>query len=458
MKARQVALACLMDLSQADASIASVVDNAFAQSPLTGRESRLVNALVYGVIRWQRQLDWVLSHFVNPKFRLNTKHRTILRLGAFQLLHLDGIPPHAAIFETVQLAKKSRKTTGFINAVLRSVQREAKDLSYPSLDTHPAEHISIRFSYPKWLVNRWIQARGLDWTLDFCHASNQIAPLTLRTNTLQTDREKLQQSLLDIGYKSTHSLIAPEGIVVENRSSNIDADDETVPDSESKLTDVLNRSDVYVQDESAILVSHLLMPTNMKLVVDLCAAPGGKTTHIACMMSNTGKIIACDLSEKKLSVLRENCDRIGIQNVETRIIDATEADLSFIKAADAVLIDAPCSGFGTLRRHPDIRWNKTSDQLQSLSTLQYHLLVKAAPHIKPDGVLLYSTCTIEQTENEGIVNQFLKKFPMFIVENASQFLPNIPQSAITTDGFLQTFPHEHSIDGAFAARLRRVES
>ena len=455
MNAREIALGCLLELSETDVSIASVVDNAFKRSTLNGRERRLANALVYGVVRWQQQLDWVLEHFINPRFRLDAKHRTILRLGAFQLLHLDGIPPHAAIFETVQLVKNRKKTAGFINAVLRSMQRKGTELTYPSLETHPIEHIAYSLSYPKWLVKRWLNARGLSWTLGFCQASNQVAPLTFRTNSLLTDRDKLCQSLEANGFSTRLSKIASDGIVVENPS--ITADDKVSGSKdEISLIDLMNRPDVYVQDESAMLVPSLLMPESPKLVVDLCAAPGGKTTHIACMMENSGKIIAADISEKKLAVLAENCKRIGVQNVETRTVDATKSDLSFINTADAVLIDAPCSGFGTLRRHPDIRWNKTYDQLRSLGDLQNRLLENAAPHIKPGGVLVYSTCTIEPTENEEVINRFLQNFPMFILELASEFLPDIPQSAITSEGFLQTFPHEHGVDGTFAARLRRI--
>jgi 16S rRNA (cytosine967-C5)-methyltransferase len=455
MNAREVALACLLNLSETDASIASVVDDAFKRSALNGRERRFANALIYGVVRWQQQLDWVLEHFINPRFRLDTKHRAILRLGAFQLLHLDGIPPHAAIFETVQLAKNSRKTRGFINAVLRSVQRKYTELSYPPLETHPIEHISFSQSYPKWLVKRWLDTRGLSWTLAFCEASNKVAPLTFRTNSLITDRDELSESLKSNGLSAKVSEIAPDGIVIENRSITA-YDAVSSSNGEKTLKDVLNRDDVYVQDESAMLVPYLLMSESPKLIVDLCAAPGGKTTHIACMMQNIGKIIAADISEKKLAMLQENCKRIGVENVETRTIDATKSGLSFINDADAVLIDAPCSGFGTLRRHPDIRWNKTLTQLLSLKNLQYSLLENAAPHIKPNGILVYSTCTIEPIENEEIINRFLEKFPMFTVERAGAFLPDIPQSAITSEGFLQTFPHEHGVDGTFAARLRRI--
>ena len=453
MNARKVALECLLTLTHSSASIASVVDSTFGRYALDGRERRFINGLVYGVIRWQKQLDWVLDQFINPKFQLDARHRNILRLGAFQLLHLDGIPAHAAIFETVQLARKSsgrRKTTGFINAVLRSVQRERTKVDYPPLDTNPIEHIALSLSYPTWLVEQWLQTRGISWTLAFCRASNQIAPLAFRVNTFQTQREEVCQSLEMNGLSATLSKIAPDGIKLENHTN-------TTSDSVDELTlkDILNRYDLYAQDESAMLVAPLLSPADSECIVDLCAAPGGKTTHLAHLMRNAGKIIAVDVSPEKIALLQKNCRRIDAHNVETRVMDATKADLRLIKPADAVLIDAPCSGFGTLRRHPDIRWNKTLKQVRALSDIQYNLLKNAAAHIKPGGILVYSTCSVEPIENEKVVQRFLANFPMYTIENAQRFLPDVSPSVITPEGFVQTFPHEHGVDGAFAARLRK---
>lgn len=451
MNAREVALECLLELSSSDATIASVVDKALQKNTLKSREHRFVNALVYGVVRWQQQLDWVLGHFINPRFRLDTKPRTILRLGVFQLLHLNGIPDRAAINETVDLVKESRKTKGFINAVLRSIQRNGEALTYPQLDTHPIDHISYAYSYPKWLVERWIKDWGIDWTLNFCTASNQIAPISIRTNTLLTDPEELQEMLSKNGLSTRLSKFIPEGLVIEGSSDN----DTSHTSAKKNIKNIINHQHVYVQDESGMLVSHLLMSNSPKFVVDLCAAPGGKTTHMACLMRNSGKIVAIDISKKKILRLKENYIRLGIQNVETRVLDAINSDLSFIKVADAVLIDAPCSGFGTLRRHPDIRWNKISKQLQSLSQLQYNLLRNAAKHIKPNGILVYSTCTIEKAENEEVIQRFLNNYPMFNVELPSRPSINLPKNIITPEGYLQTFPHEHGIDGAFAVRLRK---
>ena len=455
MNAREAALICLIELSDTNTAIAAVVDDTFSSNPINPREQRLANALVYGVVRWQHQLDWVLSHFVNPRFKLDIKHRTILRLGAFQLLHLDGIPPHAAIYETVQLTQKGSKSAGFINGVLRNIQRKSSELSYPSIESQPIKHISYSLSYPEWLVKHWINEHGLEWTMSFCQSSNQIAPLTLRSNTLKTDRKKLYGLMQKYGLHVKPTQFTLEGITVANRSARLKENSST-PSRESVLSRILSGGDVYVQDESAMLIPHLLKHKDMRLIADLCAAPGGKTTHLASLMKNTGKVIASDISDKKVQLLEENCKRLGVSNVEVRKIDITHADLSFVHAADAVLIDAPCSGFGTLRRHPNIVWNKTQKQLKGLRNLQYRLLKYVAPHIKPGGLLVYSTCTIEPSENQDIVRSFLDRFSMFSIEHAAEFLPDIPRTMISSEGFLQTFPHEHGIDGTFAARLRRA--
>lgn len=445
---REIALTCLMAISQTRASVTAVVDSAFRKHTLSGRERRLVNGLVYGVVRWQKHLDWVLNHFINPRFQVDTRHRNILRLGAFQLLRMDGIPAHAAIFETVQLAKRGRKTSGFINAVLRSVQREAHTLTYPRLGDNPVEHISVSQSYPTWMVKRWLEERGVSWTLAFCRASNQVAPLSLRVNSLLTQREELHHALAANGIATRLSQIATEGLILDNLASSAD---------ENALKALLNREDIYVQDESAMLVAPLLAPEEMHLIVDLCAAPGGKTTHLAHLMGNSGKIIAADVSEKRLAVLEKNCRRVGALNVETQALDATQADLGLIANADAVLIDAPCSGFGTLRRHADIRWNRTAEHLRTLREVQMNLLRNAATHLKNGGVLVYSTCSIEPQENEEIIHRFLVEFPMYTVEHARTFLPHLPSNALTPEGFVQTFPHEHGVDGTFAARLRKTQ-
>lgn len=462
---RQLALDCLIQLESPNTIIAPVIDQAIRQCHLSAADGGLLNELVYGAIRWRGQIDWVLWHFIEPGFRLDQRAQNLLRLGVYQLLHLDKIPPHAAIYEMVELAKPRRKTAGFINAVLRSVQRGANRLEYPSLESQPAQHIAISLSYPLWLVERWLAQHGTAWTLAFCRASNQIAPLSIRVNTLKTDRAELVRSLTADGALVKASQIAPEGLLL------LDA-----PPLHS--LQAYRDGWFYVQDESAMLVAHLLRPLAPPIervrlcfsphtwgegrgegqkVVDLCAAPGGKTTHIAQLMGNSGKIIAVDISQDKIQRIEENCCRLGVTTIQTRTADVAIASLDILEGADAVLIDAPCSGLGTLRRHPDIRWKKSSEQIDELAQLQLQILENVARQVKPGCVLVYSTCSTEPEENEGVVHRFLETHPHFVIEKAGDFLPFVPSSVITPEGFLQTFPHEHGIDGAFAARLRAKE-
>jgi 16S rRNA (cytosine967-C5)-methyltransferase len=443
ISARQLVLDCLIQLEKDNTPIAPVINLAVRRNNLSPADRGLLNELVYGTIRWRGQLDWVLGHFVDCRFRLNRHTRNLLRLGAYQLLHLDKIPPHAAIYETVELAKPKHKTARFINAVLRSVQQAGANLQYPSLESDPARHIAVALSYPLWLVERWIVQHGAPWTLGFCRASNRVAPLTVRVNTLKTSRADLIRSLTADGVSIQDSRIAPDGLSLQ--------DSPPVP-SLAAYRD----GGFYVQDESAMLVGYLLRPQAGEKVVDLCAAPGGKTTHIAQLMRNVGEIIALDRSQGKLQRITENCQRLGVTNVQTRIANAAGDALNFIEAADHVLIDAPCSGLGTLRRHPDIRWQKKPEQINALAQLQSRILHNAAQYVRPGTVLVYSTCSTEPEENERIIRRFLESHPHFVVEDARDFLPFVPTNAITPAGFLQTFPHEYGIDGTFAARLREV--
>lgn len=438
---RQLALDCLIRLEEDSAPIARLINCTILQSRLDALDCGLLNELVYGVVRWRKKLDWILRQFVDSRFQLDLKSRNILRLGAYQLLHLDRVPPHAAIYETVELAKPKRKHAQFINAVLRSVQRNANRLEFSSLQADPLQHISISLSYPQWLVKRWLIHYDAEWTLAFCRASNQIAPLSIRLNSLKTNREELIESLTADSVTVKESQISPDGLILADSPS-------------LQSLQAYRNGWFYVQDESAMLVAHLLNPQPEKKVVDLCAAPGGKTSHIAQLMGNTGQIVAVDVSQDRVRRIEENCQRLGITNILPQVANSVNDSLEFVKYADFVLIDAPCSGFGTLRRHPDIRWNKSPEQINELAQLQLNLLQNAVRHVKPGGVLVYSTCSTEPEENEMVVRRFLKNRPNIVIENAGEFLPAMPPHAITSEGFLQTFPHEHGTDGAFAVRLR----
>lgn len=442
---RKLVLRCLVQLENRNSQIAPVIDEVIRKNQLSEADRRLLTEIVYGTIRWQGHLDWIIHQFVKPGFQLDLQMSYILRVGVYQLLYLDKIPNHAAINETVELAnQKGQKSKNFVNAVLREIQRSADSLILPQLEVDPISHISLKLSYPKWLVKKWIGQFSPKWALEFCQASNQIAPVSIRTNTLRIDRNKLAMSLRKGGNQVVESRIAPDGLLL-TKTNPI----RSLREFQAGL--------FQVQDEAAQLVAHLLAPQEKSEIVDLCASPGGKTTHLAQLVGNVTNVVAVDLSTKKIERIQENCQRLGITNVHIQVANAKTDEIEALVAADSILIDVPCSGTGTLRRHPDIRWKRTAKQILDLANLQLEILIKVATQIRSGAVIVYSTCSTEVEENQEVITRFLEACPRFSVESAHDYLPFLPANAITSDGYLQVFPHTHSVDGTFAVRLRRID-
>ena len=280
--------------------------------------------------------------------------------------------------------------------------------------------------------------------MECCHASNQTAPLSVRANTLRIDRHELAMSLRKDGNEVVESHISPEGLLLTK----------TKPIRSLKE---FQAGLFQVQDEAAQLVAHLLAPQEKSKIVDLCASPGGKTTHLAQLVGNVTNIVAVDLSKNKTERIQENCQRLGITNIDTQVANAKTDQIEALAAADLILIDAPCSGTGTLRRHPDIRWKRTAKQILNLANLQFEILLKVAIQIKSGAVIVYSTCSTEVEENQEVITRFLEACPRFSIEPARDDLPFLPTNAITSDGYLQVFPHTHGVDGTFAVRLRKID-
>ena len=443
MNVRKAALDCLNKLQHPNSRISSVIRN--IETRVQPVDLNLLHQLVYGTIRWQGQLDWVLNPFIPNRFRLAPHLRNILRLGAYQLLHLNRIPIHAIIYETVELAKPKIKTSRFVNAVLRNLSRNRDDLPFPDQVNEPIEWLSLSQSYPKWLVERWTEEFGLEWAKDFCQASNSLAPLTVRTNTLKIDRCNLVKKFLKSGIDARKTSTSPEGIQLLGISN-------------------LVQSNIYaeglcqVQDEAAQIIAHLagITKESSQLVVDVCAAPGGKTTHLAQLMGNDGYVVAMDITDQKIKLVEQNCQRLGITNVETIVASALDPVIQPLSKANIVLVDVPCSGFGTLRRHPDIRWKKNRSQISDLADLQFQILSNVAAQIRAGTIIIYSTCTTEIEENQQVILRFKKQYPNFSVEAISSYLPNKNPTMQTSEGYWQTFPHLHDMDGSFAVRLRKV--
>jgi 16S rRNA (cytosine967-C5)-methyltransferase len=404
--------------------------------------------IVYGVLRWQGRLDWVIAAYSRIKpSRLERAILAILRMGAYQILFMDRVPAAAAVDESVKLAKglKKKEATAFVNGILRGIAERRKEIAYPDLRTHPIEYIAAFHSHPAWLVSRWVEQIGREETIALCSANNKFPALTVRVNTLRGSREEVIKQLRDAGIESSPTPFSPVGLCIKDPPA-------------LASWGPLQQGWLQVQDEAAQLVSLVLASKPGERILDLCAAPGGKSTHLAELMQNQGEIIAVDVSQAKLALVHENCERLGIAIVKTLAQNATKL-LPFSPGSfDSCLVDAPCSGLGTLRRHPEGKWRIKEQDILRLQEMQNQILRQAASLVKQGGVLVYSTCTLTQEENQGVISAFLSEHPEFRLEDAARLLPKECEGLVDEKGCLRTFPHRHGTDGFFAARMSRTGS
>ena len=408
-------------------------------------DKSLLYELVYGTIRWKNKLDYIIDQFIPSKKlkKFQIEIVEIIRLGLYQLFFMGNIPDYAAVNESVILAKKygSIGASGLVNAILRRIIREKDNIKYLNVNDDPIKYISVNYSHPEWMVKRWVKRYGFEKTIELCNANNLRPPIYIRTNTLKTDREKLLKYLSDEGIEARESPYLNESIEIVSLKNPI------YELSSYKL------GLFQVQDEGAMLISHILDPKPGEVIVDACSAPGGKTTHIAELMQNRGKILAIDINAKRLDLLRENCSRLGITIVE--VIEADSSQLNIYGFADRVIVDVPCTGLGVLRRRVESRWRKTIDHVYTLPELQYKILENSASCLKPKGIIVYCTCTIEPEENEQVIDRFIKAHPNFKIQSVEPFIPAQlrDKNIVTPEGFMQTFPHLHNMDGFFAVRM-----
>ncbi|NLI80987.1 MAG: 16S rRNA (cytosine(967)-C(5))-methyltransferase RsmB [Deltaproteobacteria bacterium] len=412
---------------------------------LDDRERALLTELVYGVVRWQGRLDWHIDQLsrVKPE-RIASSVRILLRLALYQILFLDRIPAHAAVNEAVKMTRATHPPylAGFVNGILREAIRTGKEWKWPSMAKHPVEYLAVATSHPLWMVRRFLKEMGFDEAFAFCSANNQVAPLVLRANTLKVTADRLAEKLEREGIHSEPSPHLPHALRVKGVRTDPFA------------LGSFREGWFQVQDEASQLVSLLLDPTPGDRVLDLCAGFGAKTTHMAALMENRGRIVAVDEAAWKLDELTENAARQGVGIVDVHggdVLQTHPEDLGFF---DHVLLDAPCSGLGTLRRNPDIRWRRHVKDPQRFSRLQQDLIRQAARFVKAKGVLVYATCTIFSEENETVVDRFLQTHPAWELEPAEQVLPEACRS-LCQGGFLRTWPHRNDVDGFFGARFRR---
>lgn len=436
INARKLALRILDEIDQTHDFSHLVVNRTFQRYDIESADRRFVSHIVFGVLENKLLLDYYIRKLSAQRFsRIDPSIVNILRMGLYQLVYMTKVPDSAAVDESVKLAKGiTAKDSSFVNGILRTFLRSNKTIELPDRKKHLVTHLGIKYSFPEWLVEMWLKAYGEKTTEGLLQASNKTPKLSLRVNTLQTDLETLQNKLDAVGIVSKRSELVPTGLVIE--SLNNLAMQEIPGYSEG---------DFIIQDISSMCVAHLSGVKDDQTVLDVCAAPGGKTTHMAQLMHNSGRIIARDNQADKLETINENVARLKIKNVIVEQYDALTLDESLINAIDVVLVDAPCSGLGIIRRKPDIKYNKTPEGLLGLIDIQKGILKNAAEYVKVGGTLMYSTCTLNPAENQDIVNWFLKQDTRFKVQPLSEV------------GYLTLFPNTHDTDGFFIAKLNKID-
>ncbi|OGG51729.1 MAG: 16S rRNA (cytosine(967)-C(5))-methyltransferase [Candidatus Handelsmanbacteria bacterium RIFCSPLOWO2_12_FULL_64_10] len=432
-----MALEALVRLETTGAYPKAVLNARLGASALTDADRNLARELVRGAVVWRGRIDYTLSRLLDrPLEGLPPPIRNALRIGAYQILFLEHIPAYAAVSESVRLARKHGHagTAGLVNAVLRRVADRSADAVAEEMD--PVDRLAILWSHPVWMVRRWVDRLGPQETESLCRANNRIPPVILRHNGLKGPLQTLLDRLCAEGVRvRPHPL--QEGFLVVEEGWGL------------FRTPLFQEGWATVQDVSAGLAVCLLDPRPGETVLDLCAAPGGKTGFIAERMGDRGRVVALDRHAGRLRRLTENARRLGLRSVETAVLDASTFDAG--GAFDRALVDAPCSGLGVLARRPDIRWRRGPSDLRELAQAQLQLLSRGAVSVRRGGVLVYSTCTTEPEENEGVVEAFLTAHSEFEVEPARDCV-----SSEVADHYVQTWSHRHDCDGAFAARLRRV--
>lgn len=462
---RAAALAVLLACQSAGRALDEELEKKGAEFELDLRDRGLAMELAYGVLRRQETIDWRLAPVLEkPLARLPTVVQTILRLGAYQLLFMDRIPASAAVDESVRLAKSyskklGRDWSGFVNAVLRNLSRSPEPV-FPDPASDPALALSVRHCIPLWVCQRWIQRLGFEQAESACRAAGRIPALTLRVNCLRSTRDTFLNRLQREGISARPTTISPVGVVLEK----------------GHLVTALpgfHGGDFYVEDEAAQLIPPLLDPQPGDLVLDACAAPGGKTTHLAELMKNQGHILALDRQRTRLELLEENCRRLGITIVTGLVADARNP-LEALKRrdegreesgrsstvtpglVDRILVDVPCSGLGVLRRHPEAKWHKQAVMMLRHHDLQEEILKAVGAVLRPGGMLVYSTCSTEPEETEDVIAEFCRVHAEWTRESVAPWLPSSALTYVTAHGALSTLGNDCGMDGFYAVRLRKV--
>jgi 16S rRNA (cytosine967-C5)-methyltransferase len=448
-EARSTALEILNALDREKRTLDTLLaDRKECIDALGGKDRALCHALVFGVLRWRGRLDWIIAQFSNTKIhKIQPGILNILRMGLFQILFMDKIPTSAAVNTAVEAAKRCAApwVVKYVNAVLRSAARGHTEIDLPDIRENPAKAITIINSMPLWLVRRWLVRFGLDETMALCDAVNAIPPISLRVNSLKTDRAALMADLESDTGRVGPGRLCPDTVVIE------------APRTPIQKMEAFKRGWFQVQDEAAQLVSRLVTPQPGETVLDACAGLGGKTGHLAQLMADQGTIWALDNNRRRLASLKEHLARLGVTMVRIRTVDVSRRlEAEQFPCFDRILLDAPCSGLGVLRRNPDAKWAFAKHRLDRFHRRQVALLTNLAPLVRVGGILVYTVCSFEPEENQASVNAFLKNQPEFAIVDRPEGLPKEATHLVDRKGYFRTFPHRDNMDGFFAVVLKRI--
>lgn len=441
MKAREIAFKVLCDIEQNNNYSNIAINKHFKNLEISNQDRGLATELIYGVVENKYYLDYIIDKLSKIKCKkIDIYAKILLRMGIYQIIILNSISDYAAVNETVNLAKRyDKRSSGFINAILRNIIRSKDTIGTVDIKDDKIMYLATKYSYNPWMIKNWINNFGQEFTENLLEANSEKPSIYIRTNILKTTRDELLRLLTDKGVKCYKVATIDEAIRVENLKN-------------IENNELFKKGLFTIQDISSMIVGKVINPKENSMVLDVCSAPGGKTTHLATLMNNTGKVISRDIFEHKLKLVNSTVDRLGLTNVDVECFDASTIDENSIDKFDYVLADVPCSGLGIIRRKPEIKYKEKSE-VKELSSIQKIILNNASKYVKVGGVLLYSTCTILDAENIDIINDFLKdndKFELDPIDVVNVDLDNQDK------GYLKIYPNIHGMDGFFIAKLKRV--
>lgn len=406
-------------------------------------EIKLITEIVYGTIRWKEKLRYCLNLFLSHEIK-NKKVELILLIGIYQILHLNSIPDYAAINETVELAsiKFDKKIKNLVNALLRQISRNKENLDFPEQKTDTSRFMSVNYSYPKWLIDKWIDSYGTKVTKNMCISLNEHSRATIRVNQNLIERDKMLE-LISSDCKPEKTKYSNVGIHIDNQYKIINSN--------------LYKDGYFsIQDESSQIVSLILDPKAGQTVLDACGAPGTKTNHIAELMKNKGTIICCDINNKRLRLVNNDTKRLGSTIVQTINADAKDLTFNYKIKFDKILVDAPCSGLGTIKKNPDLKWNKNMDDINNLSSIQIGILNNVSRLVKTGGIVVYSVCTLMKEENEQVCEEFLNTNKNFNIDNNLPMKYEKINRLLDRNGYFSSLKYLDHMDGFFIARFRKI--